>query len=240
MHFSRIFICNLWKRLNMGLHLSPQILQFIHISLLVILTLSNGRIEEAKTHIPEISLNIIQAIPGSYLYINGSGFTSNSIIRIVDEGTEWHLTGPPETDLSGRFSTMLRVPNKSPGNYNLSICDLKDKGASATFTITAPNPSVHIDSIHRLDSQTISIHGTGFGANSRYMIYWDSHLYAYWPSGPPKTDPEGSFKCEIYFQIEVSGEKYQLIPENLVVPDSHVVKVIDDYGYSATATLTII
>jgi hypothetical protein len=74
---------------------------------------------------------------GTKITLTGSGFYAHESVQLTWNSTE--TLGRVRTSATGTFTTVVTVPQMTPGTYSLSARGLRSNGyASATFTVTSP------------------------------------------------------------------------------------------------------
>lgn len=108
------------------------------------------------------------------------------------------------SDGFGHFSGTITPPVRVEGPYLVRADDLREREASATFTVPCFQPSVALDPPIGPPGFVSLAVGSGFPANSPLTIGWDSPALRSKPqcrtrdSGQnPVTDQNGAFQCEV-------------------------------------------
>jgi len=123
----------------------------------------------------------------------------------------------------GSYTATITVPETVTGTYSIIVVD-KNTGTIATYTFEL-KPEITLSPDTALEGDTITVSGTGFGAEKAVTIYLDGDELTTSPSDV-ETDENGSFTCTFK------------VPDGTTAGD-HTVKAEDEDGNSDTATLTI-
>ncbi len=144
---------------------------------------------------PTILLNPDYGPVGTNVTITGMTFASNANVDIYWDGT---YIKSATTNSTGDFSTYITVPSSPHGTHEVKAVDSDGNTATAQFFVLA-----YIDlssySGHVFDN--ITIHGTGFSANSAVYIYWDSTN----TMRSTLTDSNGEFTLTFQIPEDVAG-----------------------------------
>jgi len=124
---------------------------------------------------------------------------------------------------NGSYTATITVPETVTGTYSIIAAD-KDKGTIATYTFEL-KPEITLSPDTALEGDTITVDGTGFGAEKAVTLYLDGEELTTSPSDV-ETDENGSFTCTFK------------VPDGTTTGD-HTVKAEDEDGNSAEDTLTI-
>ena len=82
----------------------------------------------------QLSLSKLSGIENSTLTINGKGFTATNTVALEYGTTEYSLPASTFFDSSGTFSTTIKIPGATPGDYPITLSD-GVRSATETFTI---------------------------------------------------------------------------------------------------------
>ena len=125
---------------------------------------------------------------------------------------------------NGSYTITVTIPETVCGTYSIIVVDA-NKGTIATYSFEL-KPEITLSPDTALEGDTITVSGTGFGAEKAITLYLDDEELTTSPSDV-ETDENGSF-----------GPCTFKVPEGTAAGD-HTVKAEDEDGNEATATLTI-
>ncbi|MEO9319807.1 MAG: hypothetical protein ABI361_03965 [Nitrososphaera sp.] len=172
--------------------------------------------------IPALGSNPGSAIVGNNIFINGTGFVSNSNLLVTLDGGV--LTTTPSlvaTDRNGSFNASLIVPPSTAGNHYVLVQD----SASTLSRQLRIVPSIALTPTSGAHNATVSVKGTGFAASSTVTITIGTLRLT---TSPPTvvTDSTGSFSATF------------VVPSNAVA-GSYFIRALDGSGNSARSTFTV-
>ena len=117
---------------------------------------------------PTILINPDHGYVGTNVTVQGMTFSPNVNVNIYWDGNYLKST---TTNSTGDFITYIIVPSSSYGSHEVKAVDANGDTATANFFVLA---SITLSSYRGYVFDNITIHGTGFSANSASYIYWDS------------------------------------------------------------------
>ena len=181
----------------------------------------------------KVEINPKQGPAGSWVFINGSYFTSNSYVEIRFAGNYWTASA---TDANGNFSTSKEIPEKPAGTYAVNVTDLEGGKAGTIFKVT--EPSVVISPERGPTGANITVNITGFVNGSSLTIqYWngttwkDIKTLTY--AGPDNvtnvTIPEDITTTTVdtnEVNIRVIGEEGAVLPDKQPKPEAYALYTV--------------
>ena len=198
---------------------------------------------------PNIILNPDHGYVGTNVTIQGYTFSPNTNVDIYWDGSYVKST---TTNSTGDFLTYIIVPSSSYGTHEVKAVDSNGNQATAQFFVLA---SITLSSYSGYVFDNITIHGTGFSANSAAYIYWDSTN----TMRSMLTDSNGEFTLTFQIPEDVAGYHsiyaedlngvrsnttyFQIIPSIKLVPSQGYVGEnyrVYCYGFAANSILTLL
>ncbi len=160
-----------------------------------------------------LAMKPVRGIVVMNVSINGSYFAPNSIVTIRFDGTQ---VANATSNLVGNFSATFAVPQTTAGIHPITASDGKNL-LGKPFSVV---PRLSELPVKGLGGRNVTLNGTGFAADSKITISFDSSLV-----GSSSTGVQGSFSSSY------------TVPN--LAPGKYTVRVIDGNSDSATATFTI-
>ena len=170
-----------------------------------------GMVHGAST---AIALSRSSGPPGTQIWINGTGFSSNSNVDLYWDST---FITTVTTDANGDFSYEYTIPSSTAGDHTIYATD-GSNSASATFTVV---PEITLSPNNGYVGTTVRVNGEGFSGNVRVYLFWDSTYL-----GRTTTNSTGAFT----YLFNVPASPYGL----------HTVKAIDTNENQATASFLVL
>ena len=139
--------------------------------------------------------------------ITGIGFTKSKDIRYIeydDEEVDIE-SGDEETDRHGEFISSILIPESIAGEHTITVRDMSNKEASATFTV---DPEITITPISGTEGDTVAVTGTGFGDEEDVAIAFNGVTVA-----TDTTDHDGSFTAS-FIVPDVAAAIYDVEAED--------------------------
>ena len=150
---------------------------------------ANGESDDKKITISgaHLSASPTTAVPNQAITVNGQGFTGDSTINAVNDGSEVTLGGDDEAlsrsaggfrnfnngesvtvDSGGSWSATIIVPitraTTTPGTHSLDVTDKGNRSGSVDITI--PERTLDIDPPTARPGETVTLTGSGFPASN--------------------------------------------------------------------------
>ena len=118
-----------------------------------------------------VTVNPERGPAGSWVYINGTGFTSNAVVLISFAGEDWTVAG---ADSNGNFSKSAEIPAKDPGTYEVRATWAGDGECYNTTNFTVTLPNMTLIPSRGPKGANITVNATGFVVNSTMTVqYWN-------------------------------------------------------------------
>jgi hypothetical protein len=156
---------------------------------------------------------------GDTFTLSGSDFGKSKTITVYWDGTAIGSTFTSTS--SGAFSGKTYiVPETYYGTHTVKVADALDISATLTYSVT---PGIILSSISITGGNTITVNGSGFKASSNITFYIDSTVI----TSTAKTSASGTLSST------------SVTVPTTVSAGSHIIKVQDASGYSASANITI-
>jgi hypothetical protein len=121
-----------------------------------------------------ITLNPSSGASGTTTSVSGNGFASTTTVRVYFNGSGGMLIGAEATDSSGNLPgfNVVIPSNVTGGNYQIFATDGSNT-ASATFTVNVGGANLTVSPTSGAAGSTVSLSGTGFGANEQVNLAVD-------------------------------------------------------------------
>jgi hypothetical protein len=165
-----------------------------------------------------ITLSQTSGVPGTYVAVTGTGWTSTGTITINTITFDSIVITGAAPVAGGNFSAAFSVPSLPRGPHSVTASSNLAESATSSFTIT---PAVIAGATTGKVGDQISVIGNGFNASSAVSIFLDGTLV-----GSSTTDNFGTFGS-----VPVS------IPETPA--GSHTLNASDASGIATPAGFTI-
>jgi hypothetical protein len=164
-----------------------------------------------------LTLSQNSGVPGTYVAISGSGWSS-ATTTITSVTFDSILIAGTIAVVGGNFNTAFAVPTVPRGPHTISVTSNVPESTSTNFTVT---PVVIGSATTGKVGDQITVVGNGFNASSSVSLYLDSTL-----AGTATTDIYGSFQS-----VSLA------IPE--IPAGNHVINASDSAGQATPAGFTI-
>jgi len=166
----------------------------------------------------QITISPSSGYVGSTVTVSGSGFDPNSSVTIYFDTTAVHTV---TTTATGTFSgATFSVPESYRGTHAVKGGDASGDSPGVSFTVLQ---KITVTPTSGAVSDTITVRGTGFAANSGITLYFDNTSVS---AGTTVTNANGSFTNNI-FVIPLSSR------------GGHTIKARDASGNNATTPFNI-
>lgn len=118
-----------------------------------------------------LTLSSFSGTPGSVVHVSGGGLPANDAVRIY-VGT---ITGSPvataTTNASGDFGADVTIPLNSPqGALSIIGVDASSTQLTNSYYVVPLNPSITVTAPSHAPFATVTVSGTGFGANESVTL----------------------------------------------------------------------
>ncbi len=167
---------------------------------------------------PSIALSRYTGPPGISVWVNGTGFNSDSTIYITWDSS---LLTTTSSDANGNFSTQITIPQDTAGTHTVGATDTTNS-ASEDFIIV---PAIYDNPSQGYVGTTVDVDGDGFSANVWVYIFWDTYSNYL---GRVRTDSNGVFQSTFSFNVPES-------PYGI-----HSIIAIDENDNRATTTFLVL
>ena len=146
-----------------------------------------------------ITISPTSGIVGSGVGVAGYGFGANKSITILYGTVAVTPTAPITTNPDGSFSGGFFVPANPAGSYTVTVTD----GTSSLTTSFVVVAEATISPTSGNIGDTVTVSGTGFGANSPITITYNNAAVT--PTAPIITSADGSFSGTFTIPPSVGG-----------------------------------
>jgi len=148
----------------------------------------------------KITVSPTSGAVGDTVTINGTGFAASSPITFyfddVSVGTATY------TNLNGSFTNnTFTIPSTSRGSHTIKAQDASGNYAIATFTVAH---KITITPTSGVSGISVTVSGTGFGANRPITIKYNNNLVTTTPASIT-TDANGSFSASFTVLASIAG-----------------------------------
>ena len=154
-----------------------------------------------------IELSPDEGMVDTEVEITGIGFTKSKDIRYIeydDEEVDIE-SGDEETDRHGEFISSILIPESIAGEHTITVRDMSNKEASATFSV---DPEITVTPISGIKGDTVAVTGTGFGDEEDVAIAFNAVTVA-----TNTTDQDGSFTAS-FIVPDVAAAIYDVEAED--------------------------
>jgi hypothetical protein len=170
---------------------------------------------------PNMTLSTYSGPAGNQITFQGSGFTANQNYSVTFGTLSPYITATSNAGIvgaTGVFSGALSIPNYPAGPYSVTLATFFDT-ATVTFTITA---GMALSATSGNVGSQVTVTGNGFIASGSASVYLDNNVVQ-----TTTTNNNGSIAGLAVTIPETAG-------------GSHVIKVTDTSGNSASSAFTVI
>ena len=176
-------------------------------------------VAEFKVIAGEITLDPTEGVVGTEVEITGQYFSDNEDITVEYDGDDIDdiESGDTSSDGDGEFTCSILIPASTAGDHTITVTGDEGSEASDTFTV---EPEITVDPTSGVPTDTISVSGTGFGAEHTIDILFETYVVS-----TGETNEDGSFDAS--FEVpDVDEGSYNL-------------KVDDKHGHSVETDFTV-
>jgi hypothetical protein len=175
-------------------------------------------VAEFKVIAGEITLDPTSGVVGTEVEITGQYFSDEEDITVEYDDDEIDIEeGDTSSDDDGEFTCSILVPASTADDHTITVTGDEGSEASDTFTV---EPEITVDPTSGVPADTISVSGTGFGAEHTIDILFETYVV-----DTGETNEDGSFDAS--FEVpDVDEGSYNL-------------KVDDKHGHSVETDFTV-
>jgi len=137
---------------------------YVFIAIILFFGMWGQALTPALAATPVIAISPTSGPWGSSVTVNGSGFDTDTWIKVTYDGTQVTTVPASITPSSGTWSATITVPASSPGTHTVSAYGdktLQANGPNATFTV--PSPAISLSPTSGPWGSPVTVTASGFG-----------------------------------------------------------------------------